>query len=476
MSPHPRPLSRKGRGENSGPLSPCGHWYLHNSPSWVKGRDGIHFASLDRRLQDRFYHLVREHAHVLNAAASGLSTLPGTAKPFACTQAMWRFLAHEDTTLPTLIEPVREAARDTLATCSSPVALIVHDWSMIHFGGHDSKPDRLRRTHATDVGYELATAFLVETDHGTPLGPMELRLRTAHGVLTTRPGGAAAPPGRIDEILDVMKASRDWGLERPLVHVIDREADSVGHYRAWGAAGHRFLVRADVERIVRWEGREHPMPRVAAALYDRGAFQDTGRDIRFKGEAPARSWVAETRVVLDRPARTKRDGKKVTVAGEPLTLRLVICRVIDESGTVLAEWFLLTNAPAWYDAATIVQWYYWRWRIESYHKLLKSAGQQVEEWEQESGEAVARRLVIASMACLTVWALRRDESADAAAVRRVLVRLSGRQMKWGVESTAPALLAGLEKLLAVLDVMKEYDLDELSRLVHRSLPHLFNSS
>ena len=413
---------------------------------------------------------------MLNAAASGLSTLPGTAKPFACTQAMWRFLAHEDTTLPALIEPVREAARDTLATCSGPVALIVHDWSMIHFGGHDSKPDRLRRTHATDIGYELATAFLVETEHGAPLGPMELRLRTADGVLTTRPGGAAAPPGRIDEILDVMKASGNWGLGRPRVHVIDREADSVGHYRAWDAAGHRFLVRADVERIVRWGDREHPMPGVAAALCDRGAFRDTGRDIRFKGGTPARLWVAETRVVLDRPARTKRDGKKVTVAGKPLTLRLVICRVIAESGAVLAEWFLLTNAPACYDAATIVRWYYWRWRIESYHKLLKSAGQQVEEWEQKSGAAVAKRLVIASMACRTVWALRRDESPDAAEVRRVLVRLSGRQMKWGVESTAPALLAGLEKLLAVLDVMKEYDLNELSQLLHRSLPHLFNSS
>ena len=440
------------------------------------GRDGILFASLDHRLQDRYYHLVREHAHVLNAAASGLSTLPGAAKPFACTQAMWRFLANPDTTLPTLIEPVRELARESLASCSGTVALVVHDWSMIHFGGHGSKPDRLQRTHATDVGYELATALLVETDRGTPLGPLELRLRTAAGVLTTRTEGAAAPPGRIDEILDVMTESRRWGLDRSLVHVIDREADSVGHYRAWDAAGHRFLVRADTERFVRWEGQEHRLPQVATALWDRGALQDIGREIRFKGETPARLFVGETRVVLDRPARTKRDGKKVAIAGAALSLRLVICRVVDDQGTVRAEWLLLSNALACHDAATIVQWYYWRWRIESYHKLLKSAGQQVEEWEQQSGEAVAKRLVIASMACLTVWALARDESLDAAEVRRVLVRLSGRQMKRGVESTAPTLLSGLEKLLAVLDVLQDYDLAELSCLIHRNLPHLFNSS
>lgn len=413
---------------------------------------------------------------MLNAAASGLSALPGTAQPFSSTQAMWRFLRHEATTLPTLIEPVHEAARLSLDKSHGPVALIVHDWSMLHFGGHASKADRFQRTHKTDVGYELATALLVETDHGTPLGPMELRLRTAHGVLTTRPQGAEAPPGRVDEIHDVMTASRRWGLNRPLVHVIDREADSVGHYRAWHAAGHHFLVRADVQRIVRWQGQERRVTEIAAALQTAGAFQDIDRPILFKGKTPARLVVAETGVILDRPARTKRNGKKVAIRGVPLALRLVICRVINEQGDVLSEWLLFTNLSACHNAATITLWYYWRWRIETYHKLLKSAGQQVEHWEQETGEAIAKRLVIASMACLTIWALQGDTSSEAAEVRRILVRLSGRQMKWGVESTAPALLAGLEKLLAVLDLMNEYDLTELSQLIHRNLPQLFNSS
>jgi hypothetical protein len=81
------------------------------------------------------------------------------------------------------------------------------------------------------------------------------------------------------------------------------------------------------------------------------------------------------------------------------------------------------------DALTVTRWYYWRWRIESYFKLLKSAGQQVEPWEQESGEAIARRLVIVSMACVTAWSLRRDPRPAAAELRRVLIRLSGRKMQ-----------------------------------------------
>ena len=45
-----------------------------------------------------------------------------------------------------------------------------------------------------------------------------------------------------------MDASRLWNLGRPAVHVIDREADSVTHYRRWADAGHAFVVRADQSR------------------------------------------------------------------------------------------------------------------------------------------------------------------------------------------------------------------------------------
>jgi hypothetical protein len=107
--------------------------------------------------------------------------------------------------------------------------------------------------------------------------------------------------------------------------------------------------------------------------------------------------------------------------------------------------------------------------------LLKSAGQKVEQWEQHTGSAVAKRLVLASTACLTVWCLQREAGPAAAEVRRVLVVLSGRQMKRGVDSTASALLGGLGKLLAVLDLLATHDLTDLRRLVAQVLPNLFDS-
>lgn len=413
---------------------------------------------------------------MLNATTSGLSALPGTAQPFACTQALWRFLRHPNVTLPALIEPIRETARPRLARAEIHVGLVIHDWSMLHLGRHTTNRDRFQRTHAADLGYELGSALLVEPDRGTPLGPMELRLRSARKVHTTRLGGAPVHSSHLDEVVEVMEAARGWGLERPLVHIIDREVDSVWHDRLWHALGYWFLVRADAQRVVRWDGQALPLSAIAAAVGVAGGFTDTGQNVTLSDRRTGRLQIAETAVVLDRPAQRTIAGRKRTIRGVPLRLRLVLARIVAADGRVLAEWLLLTNVPALFGAATIVQWYYWRWRIESYHKLLKSAGQQVERWQQETGERLAKRLVLVSMACLTVWALMQDESAAAAALRGVLVRLSGRQMKWGVESTAPALLAGLEKLLAVLDLLEHYDPQELRRLVRSALPSLFNSS
>jgi hypothetical protein len=412
---------------------------------------------------------------VLNRAATALSTLPGTAQPFASTLGMHRFLANDAVTLPALIEPVHTGVRVALARTGGPVGLVVHDWSGIHYHDTGRKKDLYRRSHTHDTGYELAAALVLESATGRPLGPMELRLRTARAVLSTRAGPTHAPAGRVDELLGVMEAAKHWGLDRPLVHVVDRDAD---HYRQWSRNGHAFLVRADDDRVVKWNDRDVKLRDLVGApgLAWEPARGDDGeaKTVAIAGVEGA-LWVCEAAVVLDRPAKKRVGGRRVDVPGEALPLRLVVAWVLGAGGEILAEWFLFTNADAKFDGATLGRWYAWRWGVESYFKLLKSAGMNAEGWEQHSGEAVAKRLVIASTACLTVWCLQQEVGDEAAEVRRVLVRLSGRQMKYQVESTASALLAGLEKLLAVLDLMTDYDLDEIRTLAERVLPTLFDS-
>jgi len=169
---------------------------------------------------------------------------------------------------------------------------------------------------------------------------------------------------------------------------------------------------------------------------------------------------------------------RIDIPGEPLPMRLVLTRVIDDQQRVLAQWYLLSNVPAeWADAKCLATSYYQRWQIETYFKLLKSHGTQIEEWQQETAVAIFRRLLVASMAMLTVWHLMASDSPESTEFKKTLMKLSGRQTKRSRQFTAPGLLAGLWSLLSMLSVLETTDIDSLRRMAaEASMPFaLFRS-
>jgi hypothetical protein len=426
----------------------------------------------DERLRKRWLILVRSQMKVASPLAAGVGALPSTTRAFAATQAAWRFYHNERVELRELVAPLRDYVREQTSESAMPFVLLAHDWCKLSFPGHHFRQDMAELSSDSDIGYELTTALAISADNGAPLAPVEMHLKTKHTFLSTRDPAPEAVSHR-EQILPTMQASQGWNLGRPIVHVIDREADSVGHFREWDAAGHKVLIRAD-DRYVLWEGQRRQLSEIRREVLRQGAFQDVGPAL-YHGRK-ARLKVAETTVVLDRPARRTINKKKVDVPGPPLTLRLILTRIVDQHGKVLAQWYLLSNVPAeWADAAQLARCYYWRWRIESYFKLLKSHGFQLEDWLQETGEAIARRILVVSMAAVTVWHLMADDSTPAQEFRQVLVRLSGRQMKRSRPFTAPALLAGLCSLLAMLDTLEQIDVTALKSLmtkVHLPVPLL----
>jgi hypothetical protein len=422
----------------------------------------IALPPLEKRLQTRFLTLVQSHMHSAPKLAAGVASLPSIASAFAATQAAWRFHNNDRVTLPALIEPLRAVGRDRLATAKMPFALLIHDWSKLAFAF--PKRDQVQLTHATDIGYELTTALLVSADDGSPLAPMEMHLKTARGVLSTRHRAPKDVP-HSDQVLPTMNAAPTWDLPKPLVHVIDREADSVDHYRRWDKAGHKFLVRGD-DRCVKWQGRTLLLSEVRASLGSARLFR-LSTTVPFH-DTTAQLWVAESTVTLHRPAKKSKKGQKYEQRGRPLALRFVVVQLRDVEGQVLAQWMLLSNVPeAWATAAQLAFCYYWRWRIETFFKLLKSHGLELEQWQQETGPAIARRLLVAAMACVVVWQLQADQSPEAEELKDVLIRLSGRQTKRTRPHTAPALLAGLWVLLSMLALLEHCDLDHLKALASR---------
>ena len=388
-------------------------------------------------------------------------------KASSYSQKLWRFGSDPRVEVTALIEPLHQAVRLEVARRPG-VLLAIHDWSTLSFGGHPSKADRATLTHAHDKGYDLATVLMVRGDDGAPIAPAVVSLTTAEGVLSTRPHAPPAGTAHVDQIHGNMQYVRDLAFGPTLVHVIDREADSVSHWRQWSGDGYLALVRAD-DRKVLCAGQETTLCAVPRRLRGEGAFREAGAAL-YHGRK-ARLFVAEVEVVLHRPGRRKQGHKKVEVPGPALPLRLIVTEVRDLHGRVLARWLLLTNVPGELaDPATIAHWYYFRWRIESMHKLLKKAGWQVEGWLQQNGERLLIKLLIGLGACVSVWALERRHDAESEAFQQLLMQLSGRQTKRNRAVTTSGMLAGLWVLQSAVGPLARHGPEKLNAMLEAHLP------
>jgi hypothetical protein len=315
-----------------------------------------------------------------------------------------------------------------------------------------------------DLGYELHTALLISDVDGSPIAPVHQSLRSAEGLFQSSTDRVRRKllDTKLDRLSPVFRFIDQRNWPKPPVFIIDREADSVDHYRRWDRAKRWFVVRADDNRVVLHDGHERLLPQVHQDLRDRGAFRFS-RDVQYHGRE-AKQYVAETEVRLHRPGKARHG--RISKQGKQLRLRLVVTEVRNAEGEVLAHWLLMTNVPNFFDASRVALWYYWRWTIESYFKLMKSAGLELEHWGQTTALRIAKRLLVGSMACVLAWKISRSVHPVAPSLRAVLIRLSGRQMKYGVEHTEPALLAGLWALLQGLALADEFDLDHLRQILH----------
>ena len=406
---------------------------------------------------------MEQHLSAARGIAAGLRVLPQAESAMTAAKGAYRFYANERMSVVKTFEPLEAHAAVAVTSCQK-WALVLHDWSPLHYTDHESKKDRIVLYNKNDHGYLLQSALLISDKDGASLAPLYLGVEASDGVHSTRSEKVLPRRHEMDELNRTMGHVEQQDLGLPMVHIIDRQADSVLHLRRFERCQRKVIIRANEGRKVTHEGKSCLLSEVEKTVKDQFRFS---RAIEYKGQK-ARQYVTETVVTLTEPARKQRmrEGKLVhrRVKGAAICLRLILAQVRDAFGNVLATWRLWSNLPDSVDAQTIALWYYWRWRIESYFKLLKRAGQHLEQWQQESAEAIAKRLVVAAQACVIVWSLMESSEPEAATLRRTLVRLSGRLMKHRVEWTAPALLAGMWQLLMIIDALDQYPIEELKEM------------
>jgi len=259
--------------------------------------------------------------------------------------------------------------------------------------------------------------------------------------------------------------------DKKKVHITDREADAIASMRAFNKEGHLFLFRGKDNSKVQYfdEELDKYIDIKQGDLAKRLPLGEVVKTIKYrKKDVTIYANECSIKITRDATKSTKnKDGKIkiIKIPGEPLNLRFIVERLVDRDGNIVAQWILLSNI---FDddvtASTLANWYYYRWKIESYFKLLKSSGFNLEEWQQRDPLAIFKRLLVVSNSSMFVWKIANDKSANAKRIRDILIQLSGRQIQRKIEWTYPALLSGLESYLTTVDLLTRFSVDEILKI------------
>ena len=238
------------------------------------------------------------------------------------------------------------------------------------------------QTGAQSRGLHLHSTFVVTTD-GLPLGLLGAKCE-AHEGKKKEPKGAKKVKKPIEERksfywIESLRDSNRLAKEMPsthLVSVLDREAD---FFELFEEPRHRqvdLLVRAQHNRNMAGEQKLFDTLRqseVRCLLSIRIPRQSERPKLSKQKARPCRpERVAQValrylEVELPPPSKTK---DKV-----PLTVSVIhICEEAPPAGETALEWFLLTTIAVTSNkiAEECIRWYRLRWRIEDWHRVLKS--------------------------------------------------------------------------------------------------------
>jgi len=386
------------------------------------------------------------------------------------TQASWRFYNNVDVSLPSLNDPIIEEVVEQSNKRAGKYILVAYDWSHLDYKKHSKKQELIiknKKGNAKQIGYDLQSSLAMD-EKGNPLGALAQNLATDEKIYSTYDNNIDKSLTHLEELARRTRYVREnYNIEKELVDIIDREGDSIALMREYEANNWLYLIRAKANHTVYLadEDRDVKQGDLAKEL-KLGTYLKTIKYKVDKKMQKVKIFVNEIEINIRRDATkqvTTEEGKRETIftEGKSIKARFVVERLVDEQKNIVAEWMLLTNVPKDVKATTIGTWYYHRWKIESYFKLLKSSGFNLESWQQETPIALFRRLLVVSYATLFVWKIEHSEDKNAPVVRKFLVQLSGRLIEKKKEYTTPALLAGLWVFMKMMNILAIYDVEAL---------------
>ncbi len=411
--------------------------------------------------------MVKSYMSSKQSATNGLKLLLNNQESFSQVQAAWRFLNNENVSTDALFQPIFDTLNTEIEKQCNRFVLAMTDWSHIDYKHHSSKQELISENKKTGTkkGLDLQTTLAVSDITGEPIAPIAHNLRSDTRFYSTYNKNIEIKTTHLEELVQRAKWMGDnLQTDKQIVHIVDRESDSVTFMRDLQELNELFLLRVKNNSKV-----YYPKEAVDIKQLDLAKRLPLGKmvkGIKYKNKK-VKIYVNECAIEIRRDATkfiVSDDGKRKLqkTPGKLIKARFIVERLVDEHQNIVAQWLLVTNIlDTSVTKEMLATWYYYRWKIESYFKLLKSSGFNMQEWQQREPIALFRRLLVVSYACVLVWKIANDNSKNGAKIREFLVLLSGRLIERNKEFTHPALLAGLENYIQMLDLLSMFSKEDL---------------
>ena len=357
-------------------------------------------AFRDKRLGGRLRTLVGQLAGAIG------SPIPMACQDWAHTKAAYRFLSNEAVGEGEILAGHFKATRSRVAAIDGLILVLQDTTEFIY---KRSQPEKIGAIGRTPVGFDLhghlkqrtvcgllMHASLAITTDGLPLGLSAAKFWSRSKFKGTHALKRHINPTRVPieekesfRWLENMRQSSEL-LEAPerLVHIGDRENDIFEFFCTAQELGTHFLVRTCVDRLAGDGG--HTVADEMADVDVQGTHRITvgaddvaGLELRYK------------QIHVLPPI-----GKKKRYPTQILTV-IHAKECGEPTGRSRIEWKLITDLPVTSPVEAIekLEWYAQRWKIETFHKILKS-GCRAEDAKLRTAERLVNLIAIL---CILSW-------------------------------------------------------------------------
>jgi hypothetical protein len=332
-------------------------------------------------------------------------TLPAACQDWAATKAAYRFFSNPRVNESIILTGHFAATKARMAAAKGPI-LILHDTTEFSF--KRDKPDsigkttvlasRPYRTPTTLCGLLMHSSLAI-TPQGKPLGLTAVKFWTRKKFKGTNALKKKVNPTRIPieqkesvRWLENLKQSTQLANPSRCVHIGDRESDIFELFCLAQEEGTHFLVRTCVDRLAGSGGTTISKKMIREPIcgtHEIEVFDHNRRVVKVEVQ------VRFCRMTVHPPI-----GKNQKYP----SLSLAVLHVYERGKPIGREpirWKLLTDLPV-EDLTSAIEkldWYAQRWKIETFHKILKS-GCRTETVKLRTAERLTNLIAVF---CVVSW-------------------------------------------------------------------------